>query len=99
MFRNDGLCPCAGERPDPVPMGEVKLTELVHNTGCASKISPVDLEAVLGRLPVVEDPAVISGIPAGDDAGIYELAPGLRLVQTVDLFTPCVDDPETFGRI
>jgi len=54
---------------------------------------------VLARLPAVDDPAVVSGMPAGDDAGIYALTDDVRLVQTVDVFTPCVDDPETFGRI
>ncbi len=99
IFKDQGFCPCAGERPDPISGDQVKLTELIHNAGCASKIAPADLEAVLARLPVVDDPAVLSGIPAGDDAGIYTIAEGLTLVQTVDVFTPCVDDPYTFGRI
>ncbi|GAG13758.1 unnamed protein product, partial [marine sediment metagenome] len=73
--------------------------ELVHNAGCASKIAPADLEAVLARLPSVDDPAVLSGIPAGDDAGIYAIGDGMTLVQTVDVFTPCVDDPYLFGRV
>ncbi len=99
VFTEQGLCPCSGDRPDPVEPGSVRLTELVHNAGCASKISPTDLEHVLARLPDVTDPAVLSGIPAGDDAGVYRLADGATLVQTVDVFTPCVDDPRTFGRI
>lgn len=99
VFKNQGMCPCAGERPDPVPMEQVRLTELVHNAGCASKIAPADLEAVLARLPGVDDPAVLSGIPAGDDAGIYAIGDGMTLVQTVDVFTPCVDDPYLFGRV
>lgn len=82
-----------------MPAEWVRLTSLVHNAGCASKIPPADLEAVLSRLPVSADPAVISGIPAGDDAGIYRLTDDLYLVQTVDVMTPCVDDAETFGRI
>jgi selenide, water dikinase len=94
-----GICPCAGERPDSMDISQVKLTELVHNAGCASKIAPADLDAVLGRLPAVEDPAVISGLAAGDDAAIYRISDGLCLVQTVDVFTPCVDDPRLFGRI
>jgi len=97
VFTDQGICPCAGERPEP--LREVKLTALAHNAGCASKIPPGELEAVLSRLPVSDDPAVISGIPAGDDAGIYRLADGTCLVQTVDVMTPCVDDAETFGRI
>ncbi len=98
VFRDQGICPCAGERPDPAPAGSVRLTELVHNAGCASKIAPGDLEAVLARLPAVEDPHVLCGLAAGDDAGVYDLN-GQTLVQTVDVFTPCVDDPYTFGRI
>lgn len=97
VFRNDGICPCAGERPAPVE--HVKLTELVRNAGCASKIAPGDLEAVLSRLPEVNDPAVISGLAAGDDAAIYRISKDFCLVQTVDVFTPCVDDPHLFGRI
>jgi len=99
VFKNQGICLCAGERPEPADVADIKLTELVHNAGCASKISAGDLEAVLARLPVVDDPAVLSGIPAGDDAGVYDLGEGVVLVQTVDVFTPCVDDPELFGRI
>jgi len=99
VFTGQGLCPCAGERPAAQPAAQVRLTEMVHNPGCASKISPADLEAVLARLPAVNDPAVLSGMPAGDDAGIYKLTDDVHLVQTVDVMTPCVDDPYTFGRI
>ena len=80
-------------------ISQVKLTQLVRNAGCASKIAPADLDAVLGRLPAVDDPAVISGLAAADDAAIYRIADDLCLVQTVDVFTPCVDDPRLFGRI
>ena len=99
VFRDQNICPCAGERPDPVDFSQLKLTSLVRNAGCASKISPADLEAVLKRLPAVNDPAVISGLAAADDAAIYRIAENLCLVQTVDVFTPCVDDPHLFGRI
>src|SRR5208282_669096 len=99
VFRDDGICPCAGERPDPVDISQVKLMELVRKAGCASKIAPADLDAVLARLPAVNDPAVISGLAAADDAAIYRIAEDLYLVQTVDVFTPCVDDPRLFGKI
>jgi len=68
-------------------------------SACASKIAPADLDAVLARLPAVDDPAVISGLAAADDAAIYRIADDLCLVQTVDVFTPCVDDPRLFGKI
>ena len=99
VFREQSICPCAGERPDPVDFSQLKLTSLVRNAGCASKIPPADLEAVLKRLPEVKDPAVISGLAAADDAAIYRIADNVCLVQTVDVFTPCVDDPHLFGRI
>ena len=99
VFREQSICPCAGERPDPVDFSQLKLTSLVRNAGCASKISPADLETVLTRLPAVNDPAVISGLAAADDAAIYRIADNLCLVQTVNVFTPCVDDPHLFGRI
>ena len=99
VFRNQGLCPCAGERPAPVEASKVRLTQMVHSPGCASKIPPAQLEAILARLPAVNDPAVLSGLAAGDDAGIYRLPTGEALVQTVDVMTPVVDDPHLFGRI
>lgn len=98
-FINKGLCPCAGDRPDPIGKDKVKLTELVHNAGCASKISASDLERFLSRLPDSGDPNVLSGITHGDDAGIYKLSDDVSLVQTVDIFTPCVDDAYLFGKI
>lgn len=99
VFREQGICPCAGERPEPKALSQIKLTALARNPGCASKIAPADLEEMLRRLPPVTDPAVISGLAAADDAAIYRVAGGLCLVQTVDVFTPCVDDPRLFGRI
>ncbi len=98
-FRAQGICHCAGERPEPLDISKVRLTDLVHNAGCASKIAPADLESVLSRLPAVNDPAVISGVACSDDAGVYRLPDGTHLVQTVDVMTPCCDDPYTFGRI
>lgn len=99
VFRTQHLCPCAGERPEPADFSTLKLTSLVRHAGCASKIAPADLEAVLRRLPEVKDTAVISGLAAADDAAIYRISENLCLVQTVDVFTPCVDDPFLFGRI
>lgn len=99
LLRKQNLCPCAGERPEPVELAGVKLTQLTRNAGCASKIAPADLDAVLARLPAVEDSAVISGLAAADDAAIYRISDDLYLVQTVDVFTPCVDSPRLFGRI
>ncbi len=54
---------------------------------------------MLAKLPKQTDPNVLIGFDTADDAGVYRLAPDLALVQTVDFFTPIVDDPYTFGQI
>jgi selenide,water dikinase len=95
------LCSCAGERPGGAGrVGDApQLTRLVKNAGCASKIPPADLARVLSRLPAVSDPRLLVGSATADDAGVFRISPDLCLVQTVDVFTPSVDDPYTFGRI
>jgi selenide,water dikinase len=54
---------------------------------------------VLGKLARQHDPNVLVGFDHADDAGVYQIAPDQALVQTVDFFTPIVDDPFTFGQI
>jgi len=54
---------------------------------------------VLGKLARQQDPNVLVGFDYADDAGVYLLTPEQALVQTVDFFTPIVDDPYTFGQI
>jgi selenide,water dikinase len=41
---------------------------------------------------------VLTGIEGSEDAGVYKLSPDLALVQTIDFFTPIIDDPRVFGR-
>ncbi len=57
------------------------------------------LDTVLGKLARQHDPNVLVGFDTADDAGVYQIAPDQALVQTVDFFTPIVDDPYTFGQI
>lgn len=57
------------------------------------------LAQVLRELPPIDDPNVLVGTSTADDAGVYKLRDDLALVQTVDFFTPIVDDPYTFGAI
>jgi len=57
------------------------------------------LDTVLGKLPRQHDPNVLVGFDKADDAGVYLIGPDQALVQTVDFFTPIVDDPYTFGQI
>src|ERR671928_977339 len=58
-----------------------------------------DLAYVLRHLPPVHDPNLLLGDNPADDAAVYRVRDDLALVQTVDFFTPIVDDPYTFGRI
>ena len=76
-----------------------KLTASTSGGGCASKLSPKILDQVLARIPRRADPNVLVGFDTADDAGVYKLTPEMALVQTVDFFSPVVDDPHTFGAI
>ncbi len=54
---------------------------------------------MLGKLARQQDPNVLVGFDHADDAGVYQISPSTALVQTVDFFTPIVDDPYVFGQI
>ncbi len=89
------------EAPSPsrVDQTDVKLTHLTHGLGCACKLRPQALEQVLRILPPSTDPNVVVGTLKLDDAAVYRLGDGMAVVQTVDFFTPVVDDPYDFGAI
>lgn len=80
-----------------------KLTATVKAGGCASKLSPKILDRALRTVPRVTNEKVLVGYDLADDAGVYDLTEAsgmpLAMVQTVDFFTPIVDDPYTFGGI
>lgn len=57
------------------------------------------MEEVLKGLVIPDDPALLVGIHTRDDAGVYKLREDLALIQTLDFFTPMVDDPYIFGQI
>lgn len=83
-------------------MTETRLTEYSHGAGCACKLSPVELTAILDPLAghaAVTHPNLLVGLTTGDDAGVFSLGDGRALVQTVDIFTPVVDSPRDWGRI
>jgi selenide,water dikinase len=62
-------------------------------------VGPEDLDRILRELPLPKDPKILVGLDTSDDAGVYLLNDEVALVQTVDFFTPIVDDPFTFGEI
>ncbi|MFQ5651637.1 MAG: selenide, water dikinase SelD [bacterium] len=78
---------------------EVKLTHFTHGLGCACKLRPQALEKVLADLPLPEDARVLVGLNTADDAAVYQLNDETAIVQTVDFFTPIVDNPYHFGAI
>ena len=79
---------------------EVKLTGYSRAGGCGCKLSPLELADVMRHVSIAApDPSVLVGLDAPDDAGVYRLGPELAMVQTVDFFTPIVDDPFDWGRI
>ncbi len=80
-------------------MASPALTSLSHGAGCGCKLPAAAIEPLLSRLPERTDPNVLVGYGTSDDAGVYRLRDDLAIVQTVDFFTPIVDDPFDFGRI
>ena len=79
--------------------GPIHLTHFTHGLGCACKIRPQYLEKVLQDMPKVMDPKVLVGTNTSDDAAVYKISEETAIVQTVDFFTPIVDDPYAFGAL
>ncbi|WP_348263887.1 selenide, water dikinase SelD [Telmatobacter sp. DSM 110680] len=81
------------------PHQPIRLTQQVKAGGCASKLPAGSLRQVLSALPAQTSPDLVVGFETSDDAGIFRIGPKQALVQTIDFFTPLVDDPFTFGQI
>ncbi len=62
-------------------------------------MGPGTLTEILASIPQVEDPRLLVSGATMDDAGVYLLSEELALIQTVDFFTPMVDDPYLFGQV
>ncbi|MDX2851177.1 selenide, water dikinase SelD [Streptomyces sp. PA03-3a] len=83
----------------------VRLTQYAHGGGCACKIPPGELEAMVARL--IPGPSgghadgerLLVGLDDGDDAAVVDTGDGSALVSTADFFTPVVDDARDWGRI
>lgn len=78
---------------------QVKLTHYSHGMGCGCKMRPQFLEKVLQSLPVPSDERIIVGTGSSDDAAVFRINDNQAIVQTIDFFTPIVDDPYDFGAI
>ena len=77
----------------------IPLTWLSHGAGCGCKLPAADLLPIVRALPAAADDRLLVGSATSDDAAVFRLRDDLALVQTVDFFTPIVDDPYDFGRI
>lgn len=77
----------------------LKLTSLSSCAGCAAKLPQDALTDVLRDLPQLQNRRVLVGSATADDAGVFRIDRDRALVQTVDFFTPIVDDPFFYGQI
>lgn len=91
-----GAEPAVAAAVDP---GSVRLTRYTHGLGCACKVQPQVLERVLAGLARSDRREVVVDAGTADDACVWRLDDGTLLVQTVDFFTPVVDEPRLFGAI
>ena len=77
-----------------------KLTDMTTSGGWAAKIGPEVLASVLSKLPRNESTDnLLVGLETSDDAAVYKLNNDSALIQTLDFFTPMIDDPYIFGQI
>ncbi len=77
----------------------IHLTKYTQGLGCACKLRPQELEKVLKDLPLSIDPNILIDTQNSDDAAAYKINETTAMVQTVDFFTPIVDEPYDFGAI
>ena len=78
---------------------KIRLTTLSHGAGWACKIGPDDLSQVLGDLKIKKHKSVVLGYEGADDAAAVRLIGDRLIIQTVDFFTPIVDEAYHFGQI
>lgn len=92
----------AGSGNEELPTNDrtIKITEYAAGMGCGCKMRPADLESILGDLmdPKISDDVIV-GTETRDDAAVYRLVGDEFIVETVDFFTPMVDNPYSFGAI
>src|SRR5688572_20004428 len=82
-----------------VGVATIALTSLSHGAGCGCKLPAEALHPLVAALPRPARDDVLVGFDTADDAAVIRLRDDLAIVQTVDFFTPIVDDPYDFGRI
>lgn len=76
-----------------------KLTGLIREAGCAAKVDAEMLSSILSKLPKMHNENLLVGTETLDDAAVYKLNDDIAIIETLDFFTPIIDDPYTFGQI
>ncbi len=87
-----------GDQP-PEASPAIHLTRYTQGMGCACKLRPQELEKILREIPVTEDANILVDTRGSDDAAVYRVGPQTAIVQSLDFFTPVVDQPYDFGAI
>lgn len=82
-----------------IEIDDVKLTKYTRGLGCACKLRPQELEKILRDIPAADDPRILIDTRNSDDAAVFKINETTAVVQTVDFFTPIVDNPYDFGAI
>lgn len=77
----------------------VRLSKMTSTSGCAAKLGPDFLMKALEKLPRQSHEKLLVGFDTNDDAAVYQLSDDIAIIETLDFFTPMVDDPYTFGLI
>lgn len=79
----------------------IRLTQFSEGSGCGCKIAPVVLDSILANRKSVDlvDSQLLVGNSSKDDAAVYQVSETIAMINTVDFFTPIVDDAYDFGRI
>ena len=78
---------------------KIKLTQYSPGAGWACKLSAKDITQVLSKLNNNTNNSKDAGFDSFDDCCIYPINKQQSIIQTVDFFTPIVDDPYLFGQI
>jgi selenide, water dikinase len=78
---------------------KIRLTQYAAGGGCACKIPPGELEAIVAGLTGSVSADLLVGLDSGDDGAVVKVADGVAVISTADFFTPVVDDAYDFGRI
>ena len=84
---------------DDSDLSDIRLTKYTQGLGCACKLRPQELEKIIKEIPKSTNPNILVDVNNSDDAAVYKITDDTALVQTVDFFTPIVDDPYDFGAI